>query len=203
MATREELENVKAYVDERGKIHIDNALIVSKNFAGAEKRNPLDPKEIVNTKGNRNFSIELNKDAADLISNFRLTEHPDKAYRVQVKLPKPDAEDQTPRIFMTVKVRYNYDSEGKPYRNNPKIRQYSSKGMTEKTEKNVDTIDEVYIEKADLVFSPYPWEKFGKVGLTAFLTQLNYKIKENEMNAKWDQDYSTDTPDDFEEVPFD
>lgn len=196
------VEDVKAYVDERGRIHIENAVICSKNFSGVEKRNPKNPKQIVNSEGNRNFTLELNQEAADLIANYRLVDHPDKAFKVQVKVPGPDAEDQTPRIFMTVKVKYNYDEKGKPYWNNPKIKQYSSKGPTDKDESNVNTIDEVYIDKAELIFSPSPYDVNGNVGLSAYLTKMNYKIKEDDMDAKWEQDYITDTPDDYEEVPF-
>lgn len=212
MDRERELEKVKAYVDNDGMIHIENALICSKNFSGLEKRDPNNPKRIVNTAGNRNFSVELNQEAADLISNYRLVDHPDKAFKVQVKLPAKDAEDQTPRIFMSIKVRYDYyidenTGEKKPYRRNPKIRQYSSNGKTDKDESTVSTIDEVYIEKAELVFSPSPYDVevqkgIHNKGLSAYLRLLTYKIKENDIYAKWDQDYVTDDPTDYEEAPF-
>ena len=192
----------KVYVDERGFIHVDNAVITSKNFAGVEIRHPRNPKKIVNSEGNRNFSLELTQEAAELLSAYRVSNEPDKAFKVQVSVPDDDAEDQTPRIFLTVKLKYRYDDKGKPFRSNPKVRQYSKNGMTEKTEKNIDTVDEVYIEKADLIFSPYPYDVNGNIGLSAYLTQLNYKIKENDLNSKWDQDYITDSPEDFEEEPF-
>lgn len=209
-----ELALEKAYIKVvRGKIYIciDNAVICSKNFSGVEKRNPYDPKEVVNSEGNRNFSIMLNQEAADLISNFRLDDHPDKAFTVSVKVPPEGSEDPTPKIFMSIKVsyKYNIDQKGnkRPWSTNPIISQYSSKGRTEKDESNVDGIDDVYIERADLIFTPGPYsiKATGKKGLTAYLSQLNYKILENELNAKWDQDYSTDGPEEFEqfeEVPF-
>ena len=206
MTKREEaLKNMKVYVDPNdGLIHIENAYIVSKNFAGIEKRNPNNPKQIVNSSGNRNFSIELNEEVANFISSFRLSDHPEKAFKVQVKLPKEDAEDQTPRIFMTVKLQYRFDDNGKPWKKNPKINQYSSKGKTVKDEKNVDSIDDVFIDKSEIAFAPGPYDVNGNIGLTAWLRKLNYKIKEDDMEARWDQDYVTDDPTDFdEEVPFD
>lgn len=202
MATERDLEKVKAYVDSDGLIHVENAIIKSKNFAGDEIRDPNNPKKIVNSEGNRNFSLELNQEAADLISSYRLADYPDRGFKVQVRMPKPDAEDQTPRIFLTVKVKYRYDEKGRPYRRNPKIRQYSNNGVTEKDENTVATVDEVYIDKAEVTFSPYPYDVNGNIGLSAYLVQMNYKIKENDMNSKWDQDYMTDDPTDFEEVPF-
>lgn len=202
MNREKELEMEKAYVDDEGFIHIENVVICSKNFSGLEKRNPHNPKQIVNSDGNRNFSIMLSQEVADLLSNFRLVDHPDKAFKIQVKLPTDDSEEQTPKIFMTVKVKYRYDEKGRPYRSNPKIRQYSSKGASNKTEDNVGTIDDVYIERATIIFNPGPYDVNGNIGLTPWLIQMNYKIKENELDAKWDQDYMTDTPDDYEEEPF-
>lgn len=211
MTKREEaLSKMKCYIETegeyRGCFHIEDAYIIpySKNFTGVEKRDPNNPKKIVNSNGNRNFSIEITPEIADLISNFRLSNHPDKAFHVQVKMPAPDAEDQTPRIFMTVKLKYNYDDKGNAWRTNPKIRQYSSKGATDKTEENVHNIDEVYIDKSEIIFSPGPYDVNGNIGLTAWLRKLNYKIKEDDMDAKWDQDYVTDDPTDYiERNPFD
>lgn len=202
---KRDVSQVNAYVDEKGLIHIENAIIVSKNFKGEEKRDPENPKRIVNTKGNRNFSMLLNEEAADLISNYRLVGEGDKKFKVSVKLPPEDAEDQTPSIYMSVKVSYKYDADGRPKWFNPVINQYSSKGKTEKTEKNVDSIDDVYIEKASLIFSAYPYDVNGKTGLSAYLRKMNYKIMEDEMDAKWDQTYITDDPTDMvdEEIPFD
>lgn len=203
MATRN-VEDVKVYVDDKGLIHVDNAIITSKNFSGVEKRNPHNPKQVVNSKGNRNFSIILNEEAADLLSNYRIKGEDDKKFKIQVKLPTADAEDQTPKIYMSIKVSYHYDQDGKPMWFNPTINQYSSKGKTEKTEKNVDSIDDVYIDKADLVFSARPYDVNGKVGLAADLRKLNYLIKEDDLDAKWDQTYLTDDPTDMvEEMPFD
>ena len=212
MSREQDLEKMKAYIttDEYNRpiINIDNVIICSKNFSGIEKRDPKNPKKIVNTEGNRNFSIMITPEIADLISNFRLDAHPDKAYKVQVKMPDPEAEDQTPKIFLSIKVKYNYKidpktGEKKPWRTNPDIKQYSSKGKSTKDESNVDSVDDVYIERAQLGFSPYPYEVNGNVGLSPYLSYLFYKIKENDIEAKWDQDYITDSPEDFiEEMPF-
>lgn len=203
MATRN-VEDVKVYVDDKGLIHIDNAIITSKNFSGVEKRNPRNPKQVVNSKGNRNFSIILNEAGADLLSNYRIKGEGEKAFKIQVKLPAPDAEDQTPKIYMSIKVSYHYDQDGKGMWFNPDINQYSSKGKTKKTEKNVDSIDDVYIDKADLIFSARPYDVNGKVGLAADLRKLNYLIKEDDLDSKWDQTYTTDDPTDMvEEMPFD
>ena len=211
MTKREEaLAKMKAYIETDGEykgcIHIEDAYIIpgSKNFTGVEKRDRTNPKKIVNSEGNRNFSIEITREIAELISNYRLVDHPDKAFKVSVKLPDPNAEDQTERIFMTVKLKYNYDDKGNPWRNNPKIRQYSAKKATEKDETNVHTIDEVFIDKAEIIFAPGPYDVNGYTGLTAWLRKLNYKIKEDDMDSKWDMDYVTDDPTDIpEELPFD
>ena len=208
-----ELAKEKVHITtERGKvyIHIDNAVITSKNFRGLEKRHPEDPSRIVNSEGNRNFSVELSTEVADVISNFRLEGFDEFPFTVSVKIPKKDAEDQTPRIFMALKVSYKYNIDQKgnkmPWSTNPEINQWSSSGRTDITEETVGQIDSVYIEKADLIFTagrPYTNPMTGKKSLPAYLSQLNYKIKENELNAKWEQDYVTDGPEEFEGVPFD
>lgn len=207
-----ELAKEKLRIEKKGgKIyfHLDNAVITSKNFTGVEKRHPDDPSRIVNSEGNRNFSVEFSQEIADTIANFRLEGYDDFPFNVSVKMPKPDDEDQNPRIFMALKVNYKYniDQKGRklPWSTNPEINQWSSSGRTDITEENVNQIDSVYIEKADLIFThgkPYTNPMTGKKSLPAYLSQLNYKIKENELNAKWEQDYITDGPEEFEEESF-
>lgn len=194
----EQLKNEKAHVDKWGNIIIENAVIINKNFKGEERRHP-ETKKIVNSKGATNFCVALNEEVADFLSEFRLSNDPERSFNVQVR-PSKDRDgniiEGDPLIFIQVKVNYP-----EAYPNLwPEIKMFSSKKERKMTKEDIHEIDGIYINNADVKIKPRPYTMDdGRIGLSALLKKLNFDIVEDDFDAKWG-DFpveSVDDEDDF------
>lgn len=177
-----DVSKVKVYMDERGFVHVDNAIIISKNFSGAERFDK--DGQVVNSKGERNFRIALNDEAGQFLSNLGLN----------VRATPPKDGEGEPLIALQIKVSYKFNDSRRPI-----IKKYTKKKFEIMDENNVSEIDSTYIEDADLVFRPNPWTVRGNSGITAWLRKLNYKIAEDDFDAKWDSMLEDEPSDDFME----
>src|SRR5687768_9421033 len=61
----------------------------------------------------------------------------------------------------------------------------TSKGLTYLGEDEVETLDWVDIETADVTLNPYEWAVNGKTGVKAYLQTLFVKIEEDYLQQKW------------------
>jgi hypothetical protein len=138
---------------------LENVTIAFRNFAGKE--------DLYNREGDRNFVILLDPERErELV-----------AEGWNIKYLKARDEGDTPQPYVQVAVSY----KSRP----PKIGMVTSKGLTYLGEKEVELLDWVDIEVADVTLNPYEWVVNGKSGVKAYLQTLFVKIEEDYLQLKW------------------
>lgn len=138
---------------------LEDVTIAFRNFAGKE--------DTYNREGDRNFAILLEPKLAETL----------QAEGWNVKYLKEREEGDGRQAYMQVAVSY----KSRP----PKIGMVTSKGMTYLGEKEVELLDWVDIEIADVTLNPYEWVVNGKSGVKAYLQTLFVKIEEDYLQLKW------------------
>lgn len=132
----------------RGILQIDDARIIHRNFSGVGSK--------FNREGDRNFSIiiEDEEQANALI---------DEGWNVKIKAPKD--EDDTPFMFLPVKVKFN--DRG------PNVYLKTGNTVNKLDEESIDCLDNIDIISVDIDIRPYEWEVNGKTGRTAYLQSMS------------------------------
>lgn len=129
-------------------LQIDDARIVYRNFSGTGSK--------FNREGDRNFAVVIpDQDIADELVN--------RGWNVKIKPPRD--EDDTPFMFLPVKIKFN--------ERGPKVYLQSGDKTIELDEESVDCLDDVDILGVDLDIRPYDWEVNGKQGRTAYLQSIH------------------------------
>lgn len=144
--------------NDKNKI-LEDVTIAFRNFAGKEG--------MYNKEGDKNFAILLDDDKADEMLREGWN----------VKYLKPRDDEETGQAFIHVSVSY----KNRP----PKIGMVTSKGLTYLDEPDVEMLDWVDIETADVTLNPYEWVVNGKSGVKAYLQSLFVKIEEDYLQLKW------------------
>ena len=144
--------------NDKNKI-LEDVTIAFRNFEGKE--------DTYNRAGDRNFAILLEEDKASELLNEGWN----------VKRLKPRDDDEFGQAYIQVAVSY----KARP----PKIGMVTSKGLTYLGEEEVDALDWVDIETADVTLNPYEWAVNGKTGVKAYLQSLFLKIEEDYLQLKW------------------
>lgn len=138
---------------------LEDVTIAFRNFAGKADK--------FNKEGDRNFAIILRpEDAEGLIQNGW-----------NVKFLKAREEGDEPTPYIQVAVSY----KTKP----PRIGMVTSKSLTYLEEDQVEMLDWVDIETADVTINPYEWVVNDKVGVKAYVKSLFIKIEEDYLQMKW------------------
>ena len=132
----------------RDILQIDDARIVYRNFSGTGSK--------FNREGDRNFAVVIpDQDVVDELVN--------RGWNVKIKPPRD--EDDTPFMFLPVKIKFN--------ERGPKVYLQSGDKMIELDEESIDCLDDVDILSVDLDIRPYDWEVNGKQGRTAYLQSIH------------------------------
>lgn len=132
----------------RDILQIDDARIVYRNFSGTGSK--------FNREGDRNFAVVIpDQDVVDELVN--------RGWNVKIKPPRD--EDDTPFMFLPVKIKFN--------ERGPKVYLQSGDKMVELDEESIDCLDDVDILSVDLDIRPYDWEVNGKQGRTAYLQSIH------------------------------
>ena len=132
----------------RDILQIDDARIVYRNFSGTGSK--------FNREGDRNFAVVIpDQDVVDELVN--------RGWNVKIKPPRD--EDDTPFMFLPVKIKFN--------ERGPKVYLQSGDKTIELDEESVDCLDDVDILCVDLDIRPYDWEVNGKQGRTAYLQSIH------------------------------
>lgn len=128
-------------------LEIEDARIIYRNFEGVASK--------YNREGDRNFAV--------IIPNDEIKDELIEAgWNVKIKPPRD--EDDTPFMFIPIKVKFN--SRG------PAIYVKSGDKVTKLTEDTVGMIDEIDIQSVNLDVRPYDWEVNDKTGRTAYLQAI-------------------------------
>ena len=132
----------------RDILQIDNAKIVYRNFSGEGSK--------FNREGDRNFAVIIeDEETANALA--------DLGWNVKIKPPRD--EDDSPFMFLPVKVKFN--DRG------PAI--YLKSGNADPVKLDEDTVgclDEIDILSVNMDIRPYNWEVNGKKGRTAYLQSM-------------------------------
>lgn len=132
----------------RGVLQIEDARIIYRNFGGAASK--------YNREGDRNFAVIIpNQEICDQLTEL--------GWNVKIKPPRD--EDDTPFMFLPVKVKFN--------NRGPNIYVQSAGNVKRLSEDTVGMLDEIDIQSVDMDLRPYDWEVNGKEGRTAYLQAMN------------------------------
>lgn len=132
----------------RDILQIDNARIVYRNFRGEGSK--------FNREGDRNFAVIIEDEQ---IAN----ELAAKGWNVKIKPPRD--EDDTPFMFLPVKIKFT--DRG------PTV--YLKSGDADPVkldEESINCLDDIDILNVDVDIRPYNWEVNGKTGRTAYLQSI-------------------------------
>ena len=143
-------------------LQIDDARIVYRNFSGTGSK--------FNREGDRNFAVVIpDQDVVDELVN--------RGWNVKIKPPRD--EDDTPFMFLPVKIKFN--------ERGPKVYLQSGDKMVELDEESIDCLDDVDILSVDLDIRPYDWEVNGKQGRTAYLQSIHVVQEVDRFAARMQQ----------------
>lgn len=132
----------------RGVLQIEDARIIYRNFGGEASK--------YNREGDRNFAVIIpNQEICDQLTT--------EGWNVKIKPPRD--EDDTPFMFLPVKVKFN--------NRGPNIYVQSAGNVKRLTEETVGMLDEIDIQSVDMDLRPYDWEINDKEGRTAYLQAMN------------------------------
>lgn len=138
----------------RGVLVIDDARIIFRNFAGVGTK--------FNREGDRNFALVIDdKESADMLI----------ADGWNVKIKPPRDEDDTPLMFLPVKISINERGPKFYLTSGDKVVELIPSDDPE--EDMVANLDNIDIINVDLDVRPYDWEINGKTGRTAYLQAIH------------------------------
>ena len=132
----------------RGVLQIEDARIIYRNFRGEASK--------YNREGDRNFAVIIpNQEVADeLIAD---------GWAVKIKPPRD--EDESPFMYLPVKVKFN--------NRGPAAYVKSGNSVQRLNEDTIGMLDEIDIQSVDMDLRAYDWEVNGKTGRSAYLQAIN------------------------------
>ena len=133
---------------ERGILQIEDERIIYRNFAGIGSK--------YNREGDRNFAVIIpNQEIADeLIAD---------GWAVKIKPPRD--EDESPFMYLPVKVKFN--------NRGPAAYVKSGNSVQRLNKDTIGMLDEIDIQSVDMDLRAYDWEVNGKTGRSAYLQAIN------------------------------
>ena len=129
-------------------LEIEDARIIYRNFEGVASK--------FNREGDRNFAVIIpNDEIKDILV--------EAGWNVKIKPPRD--EDDTPFMFIPVKVKFNNRGPASYLR--------SGETVTRLNEETIGILDEIDIQSVSMDLRPYDWDVNGKTGRTAYLQAIN------------------------------
>lgn len=144
--------------DNSGSVIMEDAWLIFRNFKGEEKQ--------YNREGDRNFCVVLDPEIAEAMLE-------DGWNIKQLK----SRDDEPGDYYVQVSVGY----KGRP----PRIVLLSSKGRVELSEHEVELLDWIDIQKADLIIRPYKYDVNGSKGIKAYTKTLFVTMNEDYFELKY------------------
>jgi hypothetical protein len=139
---------------------IEDITIAFRNFAGKE--------DMYNRAGDRNFAVLLEPNLA--------AEMAQEGWNVRYLRERDEGDGSQAYIQVAVSFKT------RP----PKVVLVTSRGKTYLTEDEIETLDWVDIQTADVTLNPYEWAVGDKNGVKAYLRTLFIRIEEDYLEMKWD-----------------
>ena len=145
----------------RGNIlEIEDARIIYRNFAGVGSK--------YNREGDRNFAV--------IIPNEEIKEQlVEEGWNVKIKPPRD--EDDSPFMFLPVKIKFN--------NRGPAAYVRSGDSVTRLNKDTIDMLDEIDIQSVDLDIRAYDWEVNDKSGRSAYLQAINVTQNIDRFGARY------------------
>lgn len=129
-------------------LEIEDARIIYRNFEGVASK--------FNREGDRNFAVIIpNDEIKDILV--------EAGWNVKIKPPRD--EDDTPFMFIPVKVKFN--------NRGPAAYLRSGETVTRLNEETIGMLDEIDIQSVSMDLRPYDWDVNGKTGRTAYLQAID------------------------------
>ena len=129
-------------------LEIEDARIIYRNFEGVASK--------FNREGDRNFAVIVpNDEIKDILV--------EAGWNVKIKPPRD--EDDTPFMFIPVKVKFN--------NRGPAAYLRSGETVTRLNEETIGMLDEIDIQSVSMDLRPYDWDVNGKTGRTAYLQAID------------------------------
>ena len=129
-------------------LEIEDARIIYRNFEGVASK--------FNREGDRNFAVIVpNDEIKDILV--------ESGWNVKIKPPRD--EDDTPFMFIPVKVKFN--------NRGPAAYLRSGETVTRLNEETIGILDEIDIQSVSMDLRPYDWDVNGKTGRTAYLQAID------------------------------
>lgn len=129
-------------------LEIEDARIIYRNFEGVASK--------FNREGDRNFAVIVpNDEIKDILV--------EAGWNVKIKPPRD--EDDTPFMFIPVKVKFN--------NRGPAAYLRSGETVTRLNEETIGILDEIDIQSVSMDLRPYDWNVNGKTGRTAYLQAID------------------------------
>lgn len=146
-------------MDDAKTFMVEDARLVFRNFSGKEGQ--------YNREGDRNFSVILDHDVAEVMLK--------DGWNVKYLASREEGEADTP--YIQVAVNFN----NRP----PRVVMITSTARTNLDEKTVDVLDWAEIQTCDLIARAYDWTVNGKSGTKAYLQSLFVTVKEDALERKY------------------
>ena len=138
--------------EKNGMVLVDDARIIYKNFAGKGDK--------FNREGDRKFSLLItSQEVADAFI--------EQGYNVKIKAPRD--EDDTPFMYLEVKVKFNNRGPVAYLKSGHNVRMLD--------EDTIEILDNIAIDSVDMDIRPYDWEANGKTGRAAYLQSIHVTQK--------------------------
>lgn len=154
---------MKIQINERGVLEVDDARICYLNFSGVGTK--------FNREGDRNFALIIpDTELADMLTS--------NGWNVKIKPPRD--EDDTPFMFMPVKIKFNA--------NGPAAYLKSGISVTRLNEDTIGMLDDISIASVSMDIRPYDWEVNGQSGRTAYLQSIEVIQRIDRFGAKYEQE---------------
>lgn len=129
-------------------LEIEDARIIYRNFEGVASK--------FNREGDRNFAVIVpNDEIKDILV--------EAGWNVKIKPPRD--EEDTPFMFIPVKVKFN--------NRGPAAYLRSGETVTRLNEETIGILDEIDIQSVNMDLRPYDWDVNGKTGRTAYLQAID------------------------------
>lgn len=154
------MENSKVIIDNSGKLIVENARILYRNFSGVASQ--------FNHEGDRNFCVII--DNPDAVADLQ-------AAGWNVKIRAPREEGDTALNYVKVNVSYKYKA--------PKIIRHIGNAAIDVSEETVGELDKDDIEYCDMVIAPYKWSRGGDEGISAYVQELHAVIRPDYFGNKY------------------